>query len=269
MCILKPVELAKALDIGNANVSMAVKNGTLSCAEDKSIDLSKPMNRAWVDKMLAKGKTFDLNRAYNRPLGKPGRKKRTETTAVPVVKQVKVPKPVFKEIQSKQSAPVNREVQPKPTAHVYDETDVEIPEPKTVQVQRYPQTQLTKGDKSTRDDLFVKKQKLEIKKLENTNKKEALQIAKLEGKLLPVDVVEKIFLWSASDMKKTYEQDVCSLISRLVKNAGGTQDDYISLKKDAMQNISITGETFKENLLTGLENQINEYKEVRGRGERR
>lgn len=251
---LRPSELARALQVSNASVSMAVKNGTLEWDDDKTIDLSLPKNQAWLFKMKSKGKTFDLNRIFEKPIkiGRPTVEERKRKEA---------------EIKSNPVDVVVKEDKPLPPP----------PQPKIIQVQGETSTEIISQKKKTvkvdidsgSDDLFTIKQKLEIKKLENTNRKEELQIAKIEGALLPTDCVEKIFLWAVTDMKKTYEQDIDNIINIFNKILGGSQKHYIEMRKMAMEKLSDTGNIFKENLLNGLENQVREYKQVRGRGERR
>jgi|SRR5690554_2754007 len=265
---LRPVDLAKALDIARASITMAVKGGTLVWDENKNIDLSHPINKAWVHKMQAKGKTIDFNRIYAKPPGKRGRPRKDGSPPADEkrkrVESVKKSEPVYKDeddfvfeldIESENPVPPNKSL-PKPKKQKKKEEYKPAVPPELKEF-------------TEKDDLFLKKQKLEIKKLENQDRKDKLQIAKLEGELLPVDAVEHIFLWATSDMAKTYEQDVNNMITKLVKMVDGTKDDFIMLKKQAMEDISMTGTTYKENLINGLKNQIDEYKSVRARGERR
>jgi len=64
--VLKKSELAKALDLGNASITMAVKNKVLLIDEHGNIDIDKPTNNLWIEKQKAKGKEFDLNRIYTK-----------------------------------------------------------------------------------------------------------------------------------------------------------------------------------------------------------
>lgn len=109
----------------------------------------------------------------------------------------------------------------------------------------------------------------EIQKLENSDKLEKLKIAKLEGELLPVDAIEHTFIWCASNFTKTYEQNLDNLINVWNKQLDGKQEDFIEMKKEAMEYLATAGQELKENLLDGLKNEIKEYSEVRSRGERR
>jgi hypothetical protein len=60
---LKPLELAKALNINPANISMAIKRGKL-IKESGMIDLEEYINRMWVEDLKAKGQRFDYNNIF-------------------------------------------------------------------------------------------------------------------------------------------------------------------------------------------------------------
>lgn len=124
-------------------------------------------------------------------------------------------------------------------------------------------------DENVSGSLQRAKLKLEIKKLKNNDKLESLKIAKIEGELLPVDAVSSVFLWAVADMKKTFEQEVDNIANIYIKILDGNHDQYIKIKQELMKVISHIGNTYKENLMNGIDNAISEYSEVRGRGERK
>jgi len=64
---LKYSQLAKSLGLHNASINMALKNKTLQSTPENTIDITLPHNRIWIDKQIAKGNEFDLNRIYDKP----------------------------------------------------------------------------------------------------------------------------------------------------------------------------------------------------------
>jgi hypothetical protein len=154
---------------------------------------------------------------------------------------------------------------PKPKIEIPEiEDDDDEPEKETKQ-----ESDAEKTAKQMSADLYEEKLKLEIERLKNQNKIELLKIAKLEGELIPVSAVETVFLWAADNFKKTFENDVDGMINVFLMILGGDQSKFIEMKKQALAKISETGDTLKQNLIEGLENAIETYKEVRGRGERK
>lgn len=249
--LLKPAELAKALDIQCANISMAVKNGTLDwdVNNEKRIDIGSLKNQMWINKQKAKGKTFDINRIYESELSK-----------APVYREPKVV--VIKETleqQIKQEQTISQ-ITPR-----VPQEQVEYQQPKGRKQKKYEHPY----DDSEANDLSAEKIRLEVEKLRNSDRLEKLKIAKLEGELLPVGEVESIFIWANADMKKTFEQSAEGISNKWMKNLGGTHENFIQCKRDLMEAISHAGSMYKENLLNGLENAVALYSEVRGRGERK
>ena len=118
-------------------------------------------------------------------------------------------------------------------------------------------------------NLQEEKLKAEIKKLKNSDKLEQLRIAKLEGSLLPVEFVDHIFNWCTESMKETWENEVESIASIMVTRLGGKQADFIEIKKNLLIINAEIGQTYKENLQLGLQEQVENYQEVRMKGERK
>ena len=70
-------------------------------------------------------------------------------------------------------------------------------------------------------------------------------------------------------MKKTWENEVESIASTMVTRLGGKQTDFIEIKKDLLRINAEIGQTYKENLQSGLQEQVENYQEVRMKGERK
>jgi hypothetical protein len=63
---LKFSQLAKALGVNNASITMAVKQKTLIATDEKTIDIANPSNRMWIDRQVAKGRTFNMNMIFEK-----------------------------------------------------------------------------------------------------------------------------------------------------------------------------------------------------------
>lgn len=227
--LLKTNDFAKALGVNSGIITLAKKAGHIIHNDEGIYDILHPKNKFWIDGQVAKGKTFDIGRILNAKF---------------------IPK-----------EPKHAKIL-KPSPPTLETTIIEKQKP-----DKRKKTPNHDVDSEV-SSLYDAKLKLEIKKLKNQDKLDELKIAKIEGQLLPVVSVENIFLWAAENFRKTYEQDVDNMINIFIKRLGGMQKDFIEMKKLAMESLAITGQSLKENLLSGLENAITEYSEVRGRGER-
>lgn len=113
-------------------------------------------------------------------------------------------------------------------------------------------------------NLAEQKMQYEVDKLRLDCELKELQKNKIEGALVPVDAIQNIFLWSIDTFHSTYAQEVQSLANLF--NSGMSYE--ATLKNISMALIKLK-EDAKNNLLSGIEGVVNEYKEVRGRGEKK
>lgn len=62
-------EFARVMGMANASISMAIKNKVLIPeANEKLIDVDREVNRNWINKQIENGRTFDLNRIYEKTI---------------------------------------------------------------------------------------------------------------------------------------------------------------------------------------------------------
>ena len=212
--LLKYSELARALGMSNASISMALKNGIIEKEEtEKAINIEKPVNKLWINNQIVRGKVLDLNNIYAKP---------------------KPPKP------KQQTSNESKEIT------------------------------LSKKITGIKDESYIEKKKaLELKKLRQAVKLDALKIQKIEGHLIPYDAVKTVFLFAVETFRSTYLQEVDALSNVFIKRLGGTHDNFIELQKELQEKINEIQATVKGDLLQGLKGIQAEYKEVRGRGERK
>ena len=219
MNLLKRSQLAKALDISNASITMAIKNGTLLLdAKTKKVDIDNVLNKIWIDKQVIKGNILDLNRIYNKP-----------KTIQPIKKTTK------KELESpKKENKENKEIT------ISDLREIEL-----------------------------KQKKATLQRTLKAIKLDDLRIQKQEGKLIPFDAVKTVFLFAVETFRTTYLQEVKSLANVFINRLGGEHKDFIEIQKDIGLIVEEIQKETIDNLLTGLDGIVNEYKEVRGRGEKK
>jgi len=107
-----------------------------------------------------------------------------------------------------------------------------------------------------------------LKKTVKSIKLDDLKIKKLEGALIPFDAVEMVFIYSSELFRNTYLQEIDGLANIYIERLGGTHNQFIELKKELTDKVNEIHALVKENLLNGLDGIVDEYKEIRSRGER-
>jgi len=261
---LKGSDFAAAIGINRALITIARNSGHLVCDDKGLYDYNNPKNSFWIKGQTLKGKVWDI-----------GRISASKFNVHPVQRNIQSNR--VKNVNNTSEQSSNAENSKGAKASQGKKITIEYESVKPRQDKSVPQgSKVEQFDETSEDrmakysaDLQEEKMKAEIIKLKNHNILESLKIGKVEGSLLPVDAVQTLFLWAVKDFQKTYEQETDSLASIYIKNLGGDKKDFIEIKKSLMSKLSFIGETYKENLLNGLENAIAEYSEVRSRGERR
>lgn len=219
--VIKYAAFSRALGIARASVTMAIKNGQIITNDiDKLIDIELPENKSWIDKQIAKGKTWDLNRIS--------------------VQAQNVVRAVDTEPQSKNIQQIEKR---KPA--VVDEYHEKL------------------------RDLEYRRKLADLEKTNNANKKEEIQIKKLQGELIPYDAVKSVFIYSVETARTTLIQGIDALANIFVERLGADNEHFKELQKEIMQQVNEIIVEYKNNLIEGVDDIVVEYKEVRGRGERR
>lgn len=113
------------------------------------------------------------------------------------------------------------------------------------------------------------KQKLELQKLRLHNEIESLKKEKIEGSLVPVDAMQEIFLWVIDQFHNSYSQEVNSLANIYVQILGADHSKYNMITKELIQTLNKLKSDAKENIISGIDGIVENYQEVRGRGERK
>jgi hypothetical protein len=211
-------QLANALDIPQGIIAMAVKRGNLF-KEGKTINIDKEINKLWLERQIAQGKTFNINRIYQKP-----------------------DKTIIKE--------------------TYKKEEVNAPSTKKT-------TEKTPTEKNGLVELEIRKKELDIDRLQKTIRLDEIRIHKLEGQLLPYDSTANIFLYAVETFRASFLQEVKSIANIFVQRLGGEQKHFIELQKELSLKIEEIQAQAKEDIISGLEGIVDEYKEVRSRGERK
>lgn len=216
---LKRSQLAKALGVTNASISMAIKNGMLVSNDDKTIDIEKNVNKIWIEKQIAKGKTFDINRIFG-----------------------------SEKVSSNNENDIDSPVETEEKKNIASKKNKSLDELRDI-------------------ELRIKKENL--LKLQKTNRLNELEIEKKEGRLVPLDTIKSFFLFVIETFTKTYTQESKSLANIMVNRLGGEKKHLIEIQKDLGQKLEQIKEQSVKEVINGLDNIVDEYSEVRSRGEKK
>lgn len=230
MKLFNTSDLAKALDISQAAISVYTKRGKITVSivgGKKMIDIDLPENKNFLDSYCRKNnKTFDVTRIYSTPpKPKPSKEK---------------PKTVI---------------------------DVEVLEKGATKPPK--KTKKQEKQKQQQESLVYREQKLKVKKLENENKYKELQIEKMQGRLIPTEVAQHLSLYAIDVFLKTFTQNVRSLTNIYAQRLGASPAQFVDLQKKLLIQIQNIAQESKDSILSGIKGAVKDYSEVRSRGEKK
>jgi hypothetical protein len=233
--ILTYAQFARCLAVTPAIIRVNVKRGNIIADTDsKLIDAGDARNKLWIDGQIAQGKTWDLNR--KNIIVKPGKGSKKKSKAAREYK-----KPLEKPLENKKEG-----------IPILSESEIKREEFRIKLA-----------------DLDYQNKIEQLKERQHKNKLNELEIAKKEGALIPFDVVSGFFVKSIETIRTVFSQEMESLANIYVERLGGKEKDLKDIKKELMDRLNFIMIDSKKEMLKGADQIVDEYKEVRGRGEKK
>jgi len=104
---------------------------------------------------------------------------------------------------------------------------------------------------------------------ENESELKRIQIDKIAGKLLPVELVEKIFTINIQGVFKTFEGELENIASIYVEVLGGSRTELAEIIGKQREVLAKAIQKAKDDAEHEIEIAVDDYKQVRSRGERK
>lgn len=129
---------------------------------------------------------------------------------------------------------------------------------------------LVKKQEIEEKDYELRKTKADTEKAEHQAQLANIQVEKLMGKLIPVDLVSQILSVNIHHIYRTFENDMNNISSIYCDIlAGGNRDKLSEITAKLRSRLEEVVKSTKEVSMMEIENVIKEYADVRARGERK
>ena len=115
--------------------------------------------------------------------------------------------------------------------------------------------------------LSQRKLELDLERAEASLKLDQLKIEKMQGLLIPTDAVRTMNIFVVETIRTTFIQELDSIANIYCQILGATKDQFIEIRRNMAERVQVIMEDAKENLSTGTNGIVEDYREVRGRGE--
>lgn len=119
------------------------------------------------------------------------------------------------------------------------------------------------------DDLEIRKKQAELDNAERSAELKKLEIEKRAGRLLPVELVQKIISINIQAIFKDFDNESDVIAGIFTEVFGGGRAELADITKRMRESLAISIKSAKETSLFEINQAIDEYSEVRSRGERK
>ena len=245
MAIVTRAEFASICNRTVAIINTNVSRKKISTLPDKTIDTENPLNKIFFKKC----KKEDADKLEEQRAEKRQAKSAPESSAAPISEPAV--RKLYEEVVEK--------VEPK----VERFTKVETPaEKKAREKQNEEDAELV--------DWKKRKEKADALKAERQAELAQLQVEKLMGSLMPVDLAEMMLKINIQDIFRTFEIELHNMASIYCDIlAGGDRKKLAEIVSKLRLKLNEVIKRVEETAAQEIENAIEEYAEVRSRGERK
>lgn len=148
------------------------------------------------------------------------------------------------------------------------------PEPATLKKNSKAVTQksnppITKGQDKTIGNLSLRKQKADTLKAEREAEYKLLQIQKMQGKLMPVELVEKTQLINIQSIFRTFESSCENIATIYNERLGGDRSDLADMITRMRQELHRSIKDAEEKSAEEITELLKEYSQTLNRGEKK
>lgn len=117
--------------------------------------------------------------------------------------------------------------------------------------------------------LQIRKATADAERIERDSELKRIQLEKIAGRLLPLELVENIYTVNLQGIFKSFDAELENLASISVQVLGGSREDLANIVSKQRKLLKSLIDKAAKNGELEIENAVNMYSEVRSRGERK
>lgn len=265
MSLVKPEDFAKALNISYGTIRSKISRGGLLRNKNKLIDTENPINYIYL--LEVNGGDQSVFEPYSiKPIGRANVRNKS-TVASKTTKKIavsenqvnlpeKLPEKSKKEEIEKPSK-IKGSVNIAPTV----ETKLSAEEKKIIIEQKKVNATLVSFELRKKEaEVVLKEREAELKQWE---------LEKKAGSTLPVNMIEKVIAINFKAIYKSIKSQSKNIAMVMVQHLGGSKEDLDSILEQLDEILDGTVKDAEKKSSVDLEKLLDEYSEIRSRGERK
>lgn len=268
MCLVKVKDFGDALGISGGTIRSKISRGQLLRNKNNLIDTENPINFSYL--LEVNGGDQKVFESYDiKPIGRANVAKKVSP---PSKKQTKVVVPEKKVENASKNAPDSKKTDFEKPSKIKGSVNiaptVETKIPKLTPEEKL-EKDLAKRHNQTLLEIDIAKRQADLHNVQRTAEIKQMQLEKIMGNTLPLDQVMSIMAINYKAIFKSFHAQLKNIASTMVQNLGGTKDDLNAIMIELEQSLNHIKETARENSNDDIEKLIEEYSQVRSRGERK
>lgn len=265
MSLVKPEDFAKALNISYGTIRSKISRGGLLRNKNKLIDTENPINYIYL--LEVNGGDQSVFEEYAiKPIGRTNVHKKTsppnkkQTNVVISKKEVITPEklpPKSKKEENEKPSKIKGSVNIAPTV----ETKLSAEEKRIMIEQKKANATLVSFELRKKEaEVVLKEREAELKQWE---------LEKKAGSTLPVNMIEKVIAINFKAIFKSIKSQSKNIAMVMVQQLGGSKEDLDSILEQLDEILDGTVKDAEKKSSVDLEKLLDEYSEIRSRGERK
>jgi hypothetical protein len=268
-------DFATALGVNGVTVRQRIVRGKLIKNEYGLIDVTEPMNYSYVVEINA-GDLSVFNDYYKSDYSLANVSKKTITPTKKIEKIIVDNKTVKKEVvlvEKSEKDEIKEVNDSKGSVNLLHRTDTKKTKPIIEQPKlTLEEKRILAREKQQRLDLIdldLRKRTAETTLVERNSELRQLQLEKIAGNTLPLDITKSILMINIQTIFTTFNSEIDNMVTITVEELGGTRADAVRIQNKLKVVFKKLIETTKDNSNREIEKVVNEYADVRSRGERK
>lgn len=261
MAIVSKKDFGLALNISYGTIRSKISRKQLCCNRKGLIDTENPLNFIYL--LEVNGGDQSVFDSYNVSSGVKSKTNVNKKIVPTIKKETKVSLP--KENISEKPIASSTKSEEKPSKQKVSE---EKKSPKLSLEER----RILKEQQEQRESLLryeLRKKEAEVSLVERNAELKQMELEKKAGNTLPLDMVENVITINYKAVFKSIHSQIKNIAMVMVQQLGGSKDDLNSIMLEMENILDSTVKDSKKKSAVDIEKLIEEYSEIRSRGERK
>lgn len=282
MALVSVKDFGSALGISGSTIRSKKSRNQLCCNSKGLIDTENPINYIYL--LEVNGGNQDVFIPFDiKPINKANVQRKVTTPTIGIIKK---PKESVVEDETSEQLPNSETEKPseiKGSVKVAPTVETnKIPKEKEVQVakkltteERKQRADEKKQKEASREynetllDIEIRKKKADLRLIERNAEIKEAQLEKIAGNTVPLDLMMSLIAINFKAIFKSFHSQSKNMASTMVQRLGGTNDDLNEIMKEIEKTLDYVRVKSKEKSQMDVDRLVEEYSEVRSRGERK